>query len=843
MSDSQTLATGLSGYRVLDLTDEKGYLCGKILGDLGADVIKVEPPGGEPGRWLPPFYHDEVNPERSLVWWAFNTSKRGITLDITAEEGRAQFLDLVRKSDIVVESFQPGYLPKLGLGYEELKEENPGIILVSISGFGQAGPYAQYKAPDIVIQAMGGYMNLVGDLDRPPLRMSLSQAYLLAGNDGATGALIALWHRERTGVGQWVDVSAQECVLWTNFSNYAYWDFHQASPVRGNVDHTGLVVNGPKNPDFFPCKDGYVLFTPNTGRNGNRTRRFIDWMQAEGKASEFLINYPWEASMEEIVGKPVAELTPAEREAWMLKFIENHREIKRQCEIFLLTKTKQELWEQAYRREYMLAPINNIKEVFEDEDFRMRKIWQSLEHPEVRDTVTYPAVPYVSPASPYCLRRPAPLIGEHNGEILYQAFGLPRQRHILPQEEPTDLKDAFKGLKVLDFTWVTVGPRSVRYFADHGATVVKVEAPERSDVGRLIPPFKDQVAGPDRSCWFALYNANKYGMTIDLTNPQGLELARRLVKWADVLVESFRPGVMKKFGLDYENARKLNPDLIYASTSMFGQGGPYSAFGGYGYHGSAMCGIDDLTGWPDRMPIGAFWAYTDHIAPLYLADAITVALLQRRLTGEGQYIDQSQNESAVQFLAPQLLDYAVNGRIATRMGNRDLNAAPHGAYRCQGNDRWCVIAVFTTAEWQTFCRVIGEPRLIDDKKFATLKARKENEDELDRIVEAWTVKHTAEEVTIVLQKNSVPAGVVQTAEDLHRDPQVKQRNHYWKIDHPVIGPHPVDALPFRLSRTPAQIHHREPLLGEHNAYVCTDILGMSDEEFVNLISAGIFGTA
>ncbi len=681
---------GLKKYRVLDLTDEKGYLCGKILGDLGADVIKVEPPGGDAGRLLPPYYHGKSGAGAGLFWWAYNTSKRGITLDITETEDRKQLAELVKKSDIVIESFTPGYLDHLHLSYTDLKQINPGVILVSISGFGQTGPYSRFKAPDIVLQAMGGYMNLVGDLDRAPMRTSIPEAYLHACNEAATGALIALWHREQTGNGQWVDVSAQESVLWMGFNNYAFWDFTGINPVRGNVDHTLLVVDQVKHPDFYPCKDGYVIFTPNTGRNGNRTRKFVEWMQEEGAASDFLINLPWEASLEELVGKPVAELTPEERETWTQKLNERQGEIKKQFGAFILTKTKRELWQQAVAREYMLAPINNVKEVLEDEHFSARDIWQEIKQPGNKKPILYPGEPYKSVVTPYRISRPSPAIGEHNEEILSSVHRTPN-----PSTKSTlvDEKECFKGLKILDFTWVTVGPRAMRYFGDHGATIVKVEAPLRYDVGRLLLPMKDGIAGPDRSGWFALYNANKLAMTIDLTNPAGLELVNMLVKWADVLVESFRPGVMAKYGLDYEKVKKSNPGIIYASTTMFGQNGPYSAFGGYGYHAAAMCGFDDLTGWPDRVPIGAFWAHTDHIAPQYLVDAITVALLHREKTGNGQYIDQSQNESAVHFLAPQILDYELTGKVAHRNGNRDESASPHGAFRCKGEDRWCVISI------------------------------------------------------------------------------------------------------------------------------------------------------
>jgi len=330
-------------------------------------------------------------------------------------------------------------------------------------------------------------------------------------------------------------------------------------------------------------------------------------------------------------------------------------------------------------------------------------------------------------------------------------------------------------------------------------------------------------------------------MTIDLTTPQGLTLAKRLVQWADVLVESFRPGVMEKLGLDYTTTAALNPRLIYASTCLFGQTGPYRDLAGYGHHAAAFAAFDDLVGWPDRTPCGAFWAYTDHIAPQFLVRAIIAALMDRERTGQGQYLEQSQIESALHFLAPAFLDYSVNGRVMTRNGNRDPHAAPHGAYRCAGEDRWCVIAVRTDEEWRALCRVAEQSVLAADRRFTTLESRKEHEDELDRLVESWTSQLAAEEVVEQLQTVGVPVGIVANAEDMHFDPQFRHRSHFLTFNHPVIGPHDVDALPFRLSSTPAKQYSPEPCLGEHNAHICTDVLGMSDEEFLGLLQSGVLG--
>ena len=825
---------GLGGYRALDLTDEKGFLCGKILADLGAEVIKIEPPGGDASRGLGPFYHDDPHPDRSLHWWAYNTSKRGITLDLAAASDRKVFMRLVERSDFLIESFTPDHMAELGLGYEELARVNPGIILVSISAFGQEGPYSRHRAPDLVCQALGGILYLTGDPDRPPLRISVPQSYLNAANDAATGALIALWYRERTGLGQWVDVSAQECVAWQGFSNQTFWHMRQEKPTRENQVHNMLSVGRPTVPDFYQCKDGFVLFTPERGRNGRRTRTLVEWMQEEGACPAILSEYDWEET-----AAPPEDLTEEERQQRILEMVESAMEMREHFQAFFLTKTKEELFQQAVERGFLLGPLNTIEEVSRLTQFRARGFWQKVEHPEVEESLSYPGAAFRITGAPYHIRSRAPLLEEHNHEVTSL---LSRQTpHRKPISEEVDSNEAFRDLKILDFTWVTVGPRAVRYFADHGATVIKVEAPDRPDIGRLIPPLKDMVAHPDHSAWFCLYNANKYAITLDLNRPEGLDLARRLASWADVLIESFRPGVMERFGLGYERLHEVNPGLVYASTSMFGQTGPYRGYAGFGHHAAAITGFDLLTGWPDRAPCGAFWAYTDHIAPQMLVTAIVTALLERSRTGQGQYIDQSQNESALHLLGIPLLDYAANGQIAGRNGGRDQHAAPHAAFRCRGEDRWCAIAVQTDEEWRALCTLMKRPELADEARFATLSGRQANEDELERLVEAWTVHLPAETVMARLQNAGIPAGVAATAEDMHNDPQLQQRGHFLIFDHPVMGPVSVDALPPRFSRTPARQYRPPPCLGEHNAYVCTEVLGLPDDQFVRLLESGVFG--
>lgn len=396
----------LEGYRALDLTDEKGYLCGKILGDLGADVIKVEKPEGDPSRGLGPFYKNTVDPQKSILWFAYNTSKRSITLDITSEEGKDIFLALVRKVDIVIQSFQPGCLAQPG--YKELVEINPGIIFVSISGFGQTGPFAGYKAPDIVIMATSGYMNLIGNPNKPPVRITVPQAYLHASSEAAVGCLIALWHREMTGVGQQVDVSAQQAMAWDEFHNQNFWDMRKVNLRRLGGERMYGKVHYRM---IFPCEDGHIIFGMYGGPiAAKRQRALVAWMDEEGMADTFVREFDWDN------WSPLTFTT------------ETARELERRFASFFLTKTKRELFAVALTNGFLLAPINAIGDVAKDPHLAERGFWQVVEHPELDDAIRYPGAPYKSVESPYCIRKRAPLIGEHNDEVFQQELGFSADR-------------------------------------------------------------------------------------------------------------------------------------------------------------------------------------------------------------------------------------------------------------------------------------------------------------------------------------------------------------------------------------------------------------------------------
>lgn len=397
----------------------------------------------------------------------------------------------------------------------------------------------------------------------------------------------------------------------------------------------------------------------------------------------------------------------------------------------------------------------------------------------------------------------------------------------------------FEGVKVADFAWILAGPLVSSYLASFGATVVRIESADAPDGIRTSAPYKDGVPGINRSGFFGYVNPNKYSMALNLNNPRAMEIAKRLIAWSDIVSENFIPGMMERWGLGYEDLKKIKPDVIMVRNSIQGQTGPWAKRRGVGILATSQAGFSSVTGWPDGLPGTSYIGYTDFVAPRFCATALIAALAYRRRKEKGVCIDISQIEAAMHFLAPVILDYTANGREAKRQGNSCISAAPHGVYRCKGDDRWCAISVSTDEEWKALCKIIGL-RQTADSKFATLLSRKHYEEELNRLVEAWTINHTPDEVMRLMQEAGVPAGIVQNIKDLTDDPQLKSRNHLWWMNHPEMGSLPHIAPTIVFSGAVAEPKMPSPCLGEHTEYVCRELLGMSDEEFVSFLGEGVF---
>ena len=398
-----------------------------------------------------------------------------------------------------------------------------------------------------------------------------------------------------------------------------------------------------------------------------------------------------------------------------------------------------------------------------------------------------------------------------------------------------------EGIKVVEFAAYAAGPVVGKHLVDHGATVVHIESKVRPDGFRAhYPPYKDNIHGLNRSGLFALCNNDKLDITLNLKKaPKATDLAKRIVAWSDVVIENFSPGTMKRLGLDYEALRKVKPDLIMLSSSNLGQSGPHAHHAGFGSQLSSLAGFTHLTGYPDGPPQILYGPYIDYIAVAYGAVAILAALDYRERTGKGTHIDTAQYETGLQFMAPILLDYKINGKVASRNGNRDPAAAPHGAYPCKGDDSWCVISASSESDWESLCRAMGNPAWTKESRFATLQSRKEHEDELDQKIGAWTTGFTAREITEKLQASGIRAGIVNTMRDIYSDPQLKHRKQWVELEHPEIGKMHYQRPPFFLTRTPSGPERRDPLLGEHNGYFYQELLGLSEKEYQELIAEGV----
>jgi crotonobetainyl-CoA:carnitine CoA-transferase CaiB-like acyl-CoA transferase len=393
-------------------------------------------------------------------------------------------------------------------------------------------------------------------------------------------------------------------------------------------------------------------------------------------------------------------------------------------------------------------------------------------------------------------------------------------------------------VKVVDFMWALAGPGTTRTLADYGATVVRIESAGRVDGARTVGPFLDNKPAHDGSGLFGTYNAGKLGLALDLSKPQAREVVLDLVRWADVVCESFSPKAMRAWRLDYESLREVKPDLIMLSSCLMGQSGPMSRFVGFGNMAAALAGFYYFCGWPDRPPSGPFGAYTDYIAPRFGAIAVLAALDYRRRTGRGQYIDQSQAETALHFLTPALLDCAANRRTAQGAGNADPDYAPHGVYPALGDDRWVAIACETDEQWRALCTAMNRPELTRAEKFATFPARQRNCTQLDQIVGDWTRGLTADAVEVLLQKLQIPASAVQDSADISHDPQLAARGYLAEIVHPACGKTVIEGPRFRLSRTPAKTARPAPTLGGDNQYVLESILAYDQDRIDKLVAAG-----
>ncbi|MEP7215153.1 MAG: CoA transferase [Anaerolineaceae bacterium] len=810
----------LSPYRVLDLTVGRAALGPMMLTDLGADVVRIEPPGGSSDRQSTPLDPAADAGMESLLFHAYNRNKRSVSLDLKAAAGRTAFLELVRSAHFLFENAAPGEMAAQRLGFDELRAVNPGLVYVATTPFGQDGPYANHAASDLTLAAMGGMMALNGDADRAPVRISVPQTALHAAAESAPAALVAHFRRLQTGEGQFVDLSIQASVFWTGLNAMI------ASSIQGkNIERAGTLLQlGVSDlPLVYEAADGQVVMVPTGATMAGLVAKMVD----EGAApASWLIDEDWPTyDLRYLTNQPVTISTDEAVEG-----------IRR----FTALHGKAELFQWGLAHGVTIVPVTTTADVLSFDHLTKRGYWHTYELAGGRK-VRMPGA-FVRPQeTPLSIRRPAPSAGEHSDEVVAEWAGKGAAIPAAPGETtPGGLP--FAGLKVADFSWIGVGPITAKYFADHGATVVRVESGAPVDRLRGAGPHKDGVFGTNRSQFFGAFNTSKKGISLNLKDPAGLAVAKKLLAWCDVAFESFTPGTMRDLGLGYEVAKELNPGIIIVSSCLMGQTGPAANLAGYGYHAAAISGFYEVTGWPDRPPGGPFNAYTDVIAPHFLGATVMAAVEHRRRTGQGQYIEQAQMESALHFLTPELLETQVSGRMPRRAGNDSPSFAPHNAYPCEGDDQWVAIAVETDAQWVALRGAFGNPGWAVDARFDTATGRLEHHDEIDEYLGEFTFYQNRYAVMSLLQKAGVPAGAVQRSSDLINDPQLAHRSFFHPMTHPEMGVVPYEGHMFNIRGYASGPRFPAPCLGEHTAEVLMDILKLSDEELAEALASGAVGT-
>lgn len=791
----------LAGLEVLELgAGVAAPYCTKLLADLGANVIKLEAPeGGDPARRYGPLIDGTPDPERSGAFLYLNTSKRSVRLDPATETGRAAFLSLVGRADLLVEDRAPGALAALGLGYETLSRVNPRLVVMSLTPFGQTGPHAPHHSRHLNLFHCGGHASpfaLVGAGDRAPARAGGYLAEYDAGLTAALGALAALYGREGSGRGEHVDCSKQEalmCLERVTIGRFA----NEPNPFGDRRGPGGV----------SRAKDGWVMLTTLEKHQWQGLVRAMgdpEWAKAD-----------WCA-------------TPEGRMAHFAEIAERKDE-------WGSSMLREDIYHAAQAEGTPAAPVRSVDEVLAWRQLRERGFFREVEHPRA-GTLSMPSAPYTFSKTPWVGTR-APLLGEHEAEAPAPAAST--KAPDATSAAPADDARPLAGIRICDFTWAWAGPQGSLLLGMLGAEVIKIESRARLDHSRVHSLTAGSLSGGiDESPVFNDLNLGKRSVTLDLRKQEGRELVKQIVASSDVVLQNMRPGVLDRMGLGYDDLRAVRPDIIMLSSSAVGATGPEGRYAGYAPTFACLSGIASISGHPDEPPL-ALSGSVDLRVGTASAFAVMAALMHRRRTGEGQNIDLSSTEVMTAMMGHALLDHQLGGEVPGRLGNRHEWMAPHGCYRCREEGEWgtwVTIAVGSEDEWTSLRGVIGDEAL-DGSGFASMESRKANEDALDARIEAWTSERSADEVVAKLQAAGIAVARMQSGASLSRDPHVRAREVFVPISHPKLGELQVVRPPWRMRG--AKVSEPAPLLGQHNDYVLGEILGLDDAEIERLVGAEI----
>ncbi len=750
---------------VVDLTTGlSGAYAGKLLADLGARVVMIEPPDGSPLRARPP-----LAPDGSSALFAYMSGGKESVIPAGSDAPRV-LEGLVWSADVVL-------VDGTSWWQSQLPPRPEHVVEVDLSPWGRTGPYADWRGSDIAVWAMGGYLYFTGSPDREPIYLPGGQAELHAGAHAAFAALAGVHERRRSRLGQRVEVSHLESVLTAHAWLVSSWAGNGMLLPRLPMDLVRASDGWFYAMRIVPYPDLFVMIErPDLGEEG-LTDDLIKWNTNIPRIFEALGEWAKDRTVEEII-----EFAQALRIA--------------------------------------MTPVLDTQGLAEDPQMAARSWWEQADG----DTLRFPGQPFHLSASPAGRRGPAPAAGADTDTTVasLSAHGWRPARPVAANVAEPPLKD----LKVVEVTANWAGPACGRYLADLGADVIKVEWPVRPATRALfwVGPTQDFQRQPHhRAMYFNEMNRNKRDVAIDLGAEEGREVLLDLVRQCDVLIENNSVRVMPNLGLGWDRLRQVNPRLIMVSMSGYGASGPRQNWSAYGSNIETTTGLTSVTGYPDGVLSRTTLYYADPVSGILGAVAAMAAVEYRRRTGEGQWIEMSLNECGAAFMAEPLLDYLANGVVRKPMANRDPRFAPQGVYPNAGDDNWVAISVQSDEDWVELAHAMGRPDLANDPELATTAGRWARHDELDKEIGTWTATLEQYEVAWELQRRGVSAAPVLANWQVLPDPHIHHRGFYQSIEHPVVGVYPTSTWPWKFSRTPARLDRPGPLFAEHNRQIFEEL--------------------
>ncbi|MBL4826260.1 MAG: CoA transferase [Spongiibacteraceae bacterium] len=783
----------LSGLRILDLCDENSQTCGRLLADLGAEVVLVEAPQGCKARAQQPLYQ-----QQSLHFSTHNINKRSVLIDIQTPEGKKKLLALCKQVDVVVESFKPGELHLMGLGSEVLRAQNQALMVIAISDFGQSGPYRDFHANNMVQLALSGVLARSGIKGHEPLLPPGEMALEAAAVQAVWVVLLGYIHRVKTGQGGYMDFSVFEASAQLIDPGLGATGSAAGGKTAAQIAAKGRPPVSAFYP-IFPCADGYVRLCI---LNPRQWKNMSQWLGDE---------HPFTDPSYGQLGKRFRVI----------------KEINALIQTLFLHEKTHSLVEQGQARDIPIARLASPQDVFNDEHFCERDTF--IPWP-IKNKQGLLASGYLDiDGERVGVRSAAPELGEHTAKPFTQA-----RLSITFADKSTR---PLAGIRVLDLGVIVAGAELGRLLSDQGADVIKIENKAFSD------GLRQSSSGEAITVSFAQGSRGKRSLGLNLRSEQGIALFKKLAAQSDIVLSNFKPGTMESLGINYEVLSKINPRIIMADSSALGNSGPRSRSMGYGPLVRATTGLSGLWKYPDRDDGGfsdGITIYPDHFAARVSSVGIAALLIRRQRTGKGGVVSVSQAECILNTMSTEfLLESLQTGSLKPR-GNRNAYDAPNTLFPCKGDDQWCAVCVENDENFQQLCLVIGREDWQHDSRFCKAQGRLNNAEILEQGLSEWTCQHSPEQIMNMMQAAGIAAGKMHRVEELETNPHLLARNFIRTLHQPGINnPLATENAPVAFSQLPEPDIRPAPLLGEHTREIAKELLAMSEQEVDQAIEQGI----